>query len=132
MADTYELLKLGGSDYHGRGGHDESDLGSVKLPILSVCEFLKVARPIWRDATRDILLCFADEPTVANLEKVTLFGKPKNVKGCPTNGDEIIDMCLSSWLTAEEREGVEFESIRLKLSHASIAQNVFQLPVVSR
>ena len=132
LADTYELLKLGGSDYHGRGGHDESDLGSVNLPILAVCEFLKFARPIWCGAVKDILLSFADEPTEVNLEKLTMFGKPKNLNGYPANGNDIVDVCLSSWLTTEEREAIEFEAIRSKLSHASIGQNVFQLSVVSR
>ena len=25
LADAYGLLKIGGSDYHGRGGHNESE-----------------------------------------------------------------------------------------------------------
>ena len=132
LADTYELLKLGGSDYHGRGGHDESDLGSVNLPIVAVCEFLTLAKPIWCGAVKDILLSFADEPTEMNLEKITMFGKPKNLNGYPANANAIIDMCLSSWLTTEEREAVEFEAISLKLSNSSIGHDGFQLTVVSR
>ncbi|PNX56462.1 protein trpH-like, partial [Trifolium pratense] len=41
LADTYELLKIGGSDYHGRGGHHEAELGSVNLPVLVLYDFLK-------------------------------------------------------------------------------------------
>ncbi|ONK75516.1 uncharacterized protein A4U43_C03F17710 [Asparagus officinalis] len=122
LADNYGLLKLGGSDYHGRGGHDESDLGSVKLPILAVYEFLKLARPIWCNATKDILLSFANDPTENNLEKITMFGKPKNLKSNSTSGNGIVEMCLSSWLTAEEMKAVEFEAIRLKLSQVSMSQ----------
>jgi hypothetical protein len=43
LADGYGLLKLGGSDYRGRGGHGESELESVNLPILAAHDFLKVA-----------------------------------------------------------------------------------------
>ncbi|WOL10961.1 hypothetical protein Cni_G19721 [Canna indica] len=43
LVDTYELLKLGGLDYHGRGGHDECDLGSVNLPLATLYGFLKMA-----------------------------------------------------------------------------------------
>ncbi|WOL10320.1 hypothetical protein Cni_G19075 [Canna indica] len=43
LVDTYELLKLGGLDYHGRGGHDECDLGSVNLPLATLYDFLKMA-----------------------------------------------------------------------------------------
>ncbi|KAG8072426.1 hypothetical protein GUJ93_ZPchr0006g43199 [Zizania palustris] len=55
LADTYGLLKLGGSDYHGRDDKEEPDVGSVDLPVLAVSGFLDVARPIWQDATNDIL-----------------------------------------------------------------------------
>ncbi|KAF0933045.1 hypothetical protein E2562_013799 [Oryza meyeriana var. granulata] len=55
LADTYGLLKLGGSDYHGRDEKDEPDVGSVDLPVLAVSGFLDVAQPIWRNATKEIL-----------------------------------------------------------------------------
>jgi hypothetical protein len=54
LADAYDLLKLGGSDYHG-SKQVESELGSANLPMLVVHEFLKVARPIWCTAIRDNL-----------------------------------------------------------------------------
>lgn len=53
LADTYELLKLGGSDYHGRDDKEEPDVGSVDLPVLAVSKFLEVAQPIWRNAIKD-------------------------------------------------------------------------------
>uniref|UniRef100_J3NCN2 Uncharacterized protein n=3 Tax=Oryza brachyantha TaxID=4533 RepID=J3NCN2_ORYBR len=55
MADTYGLLKLGGSDYHGRDDRDEPDVGSVDLPVLAVSKFLDVAQPIWHGATKEIM-----------------------------------------------------------------------------
>uniref|UniRef100_A0A0A9AHY0 Protein trpH n=1 Tax=Arundo donax TaxID=35708 RepID=A0A0A9AHY0_ARUDO len=54
LADTYELLKLGGSDFHGRDDKEEPDVGSVDLPVLSVFKFLEVAQPIWHDAIKEI------------------------------------------------------------------------------
>ncbi|OVA03124.1 polymerase/histidinol phosphatase [Macleaya cordata] len=130
LADTYHLVKLGGSDYHGRGNHDESDLGSVNLPVLAVHEFLKLARPIWCEAIKDILQSFAEEPSDSNLEKLTRFGRMKNLKGALSCGQNVVDLCLSSWLTSEERQSVEFEALRLKLSHTVIDQNGVILPSV--
>lgn len=68
LTDTYDLLKLGGSDYHGRG-HGESDLGSVNLPILAIHEFLKRSQPIWNNAMNNILQNFAQEPSDSNFSK---------------------------------------------------------------
>ncbi|GLJ52129.1 hypothetical protein SUGI_1108990 [Cryptomeria japonica] len=42
LADAYGLLKIGGSDFHGRGGPDETDLGKVPIPDSAMHEFLKV------------------------------------------------------------------------------------------
>ncbi|XP_038984811.1 3',5'-nucleoside bisphosphate phosphatase-like isoform X2 [Phoenix dactylifera] len=132
LAETYTLLKLGGSDYHGRGGHDESGLGSVDLPLISVYGFLKMARPIWCNAVKDILLSYADEPSAANLEKITRFRKLNNLKGysTPSCGKDVIDQCLSSWLTNDEKEGDEFEAIRMKLAHIDISNEGSQKPIV--
>ncbi|KAJ6796271.1 Uncharacterized protein M6B38_223225 [Iris pallida] len=130
LADTYELVKLGGSDYHGRGGHDESDLGSVNLPVIAVCRFLKLARPIWCSATKEILLSFAEEPTDVNLEKITMFGKPNSLKKSFVSAN-VVDLCLSSWLTTEEREDDEFEAIRMKFSQNTIGGKGCPLPVAS-
>lgn len=130
LADTYELVKLGGSDYHGRGGHDESDLGSVNLPVTAVCRFLKLARPIWCSATKEILLSFAEEPTDVNLEKITMFGKPNSLKKSFVSAN-VVDLCLSSWLTTEEREDDEFEAIRMKFSLNTIGGKGCPLPVAS-
>ncbi|KAF6149165.1 hypothetical protein GIB67_026021 [Kingdonia uniflora] len=134
LADTYHLVKLGGSDYHGKGTHNESDLGSVNLPVLAFHEFLKVSRPIWCDATRDILESFAEEPSILNLERLSKFGKIRNLRMEELTlqcGKDVIDLCLSSWLTNEERHSVEFEALRLKLSHTVIKRNCIQLSVMS-
>uniref|UniRef100_A0A2P2JCF3 3' 5'-nucleoside bisphosphate phosphatase n=1 Tax=Rhizophora mucronata TaxID=61149 RepID=A0A2P2JCF3_RHIMU len=122
LADTYGLLKLGGSDYHARGGNSESELGSVNLPVLAVHEFLNVARPIWRNAIKDILYSYVDEPSDLNLAQITRFGKMRILKGnSPLNcGKDLVDRCLSLWLTSEERHCTEFEAIRIKLSHVEI------------
>ncbi|KAJ3695802.1 hypothetical protein LUZ60_001179 [Juncus effusus] len=60
LADSYGLLKVGGSDFHGRKGCEEPDLGSVNLPILAVYEFLNLAQPIWCNALKDILSTSSD------------------------------------------------------------------------
>lgn len=134
LADGYGLLKLGGSDYHGRGGHGESELGSVNLPVLAAHEFLKVARPIWCRAIRDILESYAEEPSDSNLAKITRFGRTRIFKGSSpmSCGKDLIDRCLSLWLTNEEGQNAEFEAIRLKLSNISINQGGLQVPIESK
>ncbi|KAH1031031.1 hypothetical protein J1N35_043205 [Gossypium stocksii] len=134
LADTYNLLKLGGSDYHGRGGHGESELGSVNLPVVVLHDFLKVARPIWCSAIKDILEGYAKEPSDTNLAKIARFTRMGSVKGsCPSScGKDLIDRCLASWLTAEEQQNDEFEAIRLKLSHATINLSGVQVPIVTK
>ncbi|XP_038886806.1 3',5'-nucleoside bisphosphate phosphatase [Benincasa hispida] len=129
LADNYGLLKLGGSDFHGRGGHSESEVGSVNLPVLAMHDFLKAARPIWCSAIRDILERYVEEPSESNLAKITRFGRTRVLKGgsSPSSENDIIDRCLTSWLTNEEKQNAEFEAIRLKLSHISINQEV-QVP----
>lgn len=126
-------MKLGGSDYHGRSGQVESDLGSVDLPVLAVYEFLKLARPIWCSAIKEILSTFAEEPSAINIEKIVRFGNLSNLKGCSTmsSGKDVFDLCLASWLTSEEREAAEFEAIRVRLSQTVISGREFQMTVVS-
>ncbi|KAA8545597.1 hypothetical protein F0562_020381 [Nyssa sinensis] len=130
LADAYNLVKIGGSDYHGRGGNSESDLGSVSLSVLAVHEFLKVARPIWCSAIRDILENYVEDPSELNLERIMRFCKTKICKGsspinCPNN---LIDLCLSSLFTTEERQNGELDAIKLKLSRVSINQGDIQSP----
>ncbi|XP_058096754.1 uncharacterized protein LOC131242250 [Magnolia sinica] len=134
LADAYKLVKLGGSDYHGKGGREESALGSVNLPILVVHEFLNVARPIWCHAMKDILQNFAKEPSDSNLEKIMRFVKIKipNVADTTSSyGKDVINQCLSSCLTTEEMQDVEFEALSLKLSHTSISEGGFKVSVIS-
>uniref|UniRef100_A0A6V7QW40 3',5'-nucleoside bisphosphate phosphatase n=1 Tax=Ananas comosus var. bracteatus TaxID=296719 RepID=A0A6V7QW40_ANACO len=117
LADTYGLLKLGGSDFHGRGGQDESELGSVGLPTASIYEFLKLARPVWSNAMRDILYNFAEDPSEVNLEKMLKFGVRNKLTGYSSSscvGRDAVDLCLSSWLATHE--DIELENIRLKLA----------------
>ncbi|XP_045825935.1 3',5'-nucleoside bisphosphate phosphatase isoform X2 [Trifolium pratense] len=129
LADTYELLKIGGSDYHGRGGHHEAELGSVNLPVLVLYDFLKVARPIWCNAIKKILECYAEEPSDTNLETITRFGRTRVFKGgSPLNcGQDLIDHCLHLWLSSQEMENEEFEAIKLKLSNVSTSQGGIQV-----
>ncbi|KAK6282280.1 hypothetical protein POUND7_016105 [Theobroma cacao] len=134
LADTYDLLKLGGADYHGRGGHGESELGSVNLPVLVLHDFLKVARPIWCGAIKDILETYAEEPSDSNLARIARFGRMGSFRGSSplSCGQDFIDCCLSSWLTTEERQNAEFEAIRLKLSYISIDLGGVQAPIGSK
>lgn len=119
LADAYGLVKLGGSDYHGRGSHGESDLGSVSLPVVIVNDFLKLARPIWCSAIKDLLESYADQPSDLYLKQIMKFkGIFKTYK--TDSAKDLIDACLSLWLSKEERQNAEFEAIRLKLSHISV------------
>jgi len=119
LAEKYGLLKLGGSDFHGRGRKDESDIGTVKLAITTLCCFLKMARPIWSAAMKDILLKFAEDPSSANLRNMLKFGQLTNVDGFSpiSAGIDVVNFCLSSWSSNDELEDVELEEVRLKLAH---------------
>ncbi|KAH9294845.1 hypothetical protein KI387_038433, partial [Taxus chinensis] len=129
LADAYELLKIGGSDFHGKGGPDETDLGKVTIPDSAIHKFLKVAQPIWRDALKDILLGFAEssEPKIDKIVYPYGFGKELNGDmslRCKITGnkEETVVLHLSSWLTKEEKLAVEEEAVRLKLSHTVISE----------
>ncbi|KAK6135409.1 hypothetical protein DH2020_030849 [Rehmannia glutinosa] len=122
LADAHDLLKLGGSDYHGRGGQHESDVGSTSVPVLIVHEFLKVARPVWCNAIRDILENYIKDPSDSNLQHIIKFGKTKasKLKSPSGSASELINQCLSLWLSKEERENAEFETIKLELDRAQV------------
>lgn len=124
LADAHDLLKLGGSDYHGRGGQHESDVGSTSVPVVVVHEFLKVARPIWCKAIQDILENYIKDPNDSNLQHIIKFGRIKASKTSSGLGSasELISQCLVSWLSKEERENAEFEAIKLELTQASVAR----------
>lgn len=126
-------MKLGGSDYHGRGGNGESELGSVNIPVLALHDFLKVARPIWYRAIKDIIERYAEEPSDLNLAMITKFGGTKILKGnsATSCGKDLIDRCLSMWLTTEERQAAEFEAIKVKLSCVEINQGETRVPIES-
>ncbi|XP_049935762.1 uncharacterized protein LOC116261720 [Nymphaea colorata] len=121
LADLHGLVKLGGSDFHGRGGHDESDLGTVNLSVLAVQEFLKLARPIWCDALRDVLLSFAEEPSESSK-----FKKFRN------HEKDVVSPSLCFWLTDEERQTVEMEAMRLKLSHTVVNERGIPISVIGK
>ncbi|KAL8128479.1 hypothetical protein V2J09_017634, partial [Rumex salicifolius] len=115
LADRHGLVKLGGSDYHGKGGHNESPLGSVNLPVVAAHEFLKVARPIWCKAIREVVERYSEDPSESNLQQITKYEKSwiSNGSCC---GKELIHVCLSSWMTKEEMKNAGFEDTMLKLS----------------
>lgn len=101
----------------------------MNLPVLVLHDFLKVARPIWCNAIRDILESYAEEPSDTNLETITRFGKARVFKGSsPLNcGKDLIDHCLPHWLSSQEMENEEFEAIKLKLSNVSTSQGGIQV-----
>lgn len=117
LAEKYGLLKLGGSDFHGKGTKDETDVGEVKLAITTLSSFLEMARPIWCSAMKDILLKFAEEPSAANLGKILKFGQLSNSDGFAPidSGTDVVNLCLSSWLSYDDMEDVELEEVRSKL-----------------
>lgn len=116
MCDKYELIKLGGSDYHGKNTNGEADLGSVTLPVSTVFKFLSVARPIWSNSIKDTLTNFTNEPTNANLEKMTKFGKFKS------RDKSLMDSCLCYWLSKDEITD-EIKELSLKCSKILINKN---------
>ncbi|XP_062220969.1 uncharacterized protein LOC133920366 [Phragmites australis] len=69
LADAYELLKLGGSDFHGRDDKEEPDVGSVDLPVLAVSKFLEVAQPIWHNGIKEIFASTTERMTNLNGSK---------------------------------------------------------------
>lgn len=78
LANAYQLLKLGGFDFHGRGGPNETNLGKVNILDSTMHEFLKIAQPIWHEAIRNILLSFAEERKSIGFDS---FDKYKCLKG---------------------------------------------------
>ncbi|XP_047337423.1 5'-3' exoribonuclease [Impatiens glandulifera] len=130
LADAYDLVKLGGSDFHGRGGHGESDMGSVNLPIVAVHEFLKMARPIWCASIKNSLEEYTEDPSPSKLEWIMKFGKIKVPNGGCSNNAELVELCLSSWFTKEERQNLVFDALKLKLSKVSFgAKEDIQVPM---
>ncbi|XP_010467209.1 PREDICTED: uncharacterized protein LOC104747293 [Camelina sativa] len=125
LADTYSLLKLGGSDYHGKGGRNESELGSVNLPVTALQEFLNIGRPIWCEAIKATMISFSDQPSDSNLSNILRFDRARILKGNSawSCGKELMDRCLAVWLTRVERESDEFEALRTKLSFVPITSN---------
>lgn len=113
ICDKYELIKLGGSDYHGKDTNGEADLGSVTLPVSTVHKFLSVARPIWSNSIKDTLTNFTNEPTNANLEKMTKFGNFR------CRNKSLMDSCLSYWLSNDEVTD-EIKELSLKCSNILI------------
>ncbi|KAK9666854.1 hypothetical protein RND81_14G216200 [Saponaria officinalis] len=118
LADKYGLLKLGGSDYHARGGHTESPLGSVSLPVLAIHDFLNLARPIWRDSIRTTVEQYVSDPSDLNLRHITRFAATTTCSGDIDKNK--INRCLSSWLTTEEMQHVEFKAAMSKLSDIAV------------
>lgn len=120
LADRYELVKIGGSDYHGRSGQDEPDLGSVAIPVLDVYQFLMKAQPPWRVAMQDMLSAMAEEPSDIDLQKINRFGKFKAIKDYAglCSGKHAYGSCQeASFLgNQEQEEDPELDAIRVKLS----------------
>ncbi|MQM21037.1 hypothetical protein Taro_054068 [Colocasia esculenta] len=117
LADAHELLKIGGSDFHGRCSGDESNIGVVNLPVVAVYEFLTFARPIWLNSIKDVLTTFAEAPSYGNLERILKFCRLKSKEdGALIRGRDLVDFYLAAWLTDEERQSTELEDLKLKLS----------------
>ncbi|CAA7395098.1 unnamed protein product [Spirodela intermedia] len=130
LADAQGLLKIGGSDYHGRRTQLETDLGGANLPAVATHKFLKLARPIWLDAIKDAFRSYAEEPSCANLERLWGFGDANyKAKMAMMSPGEIVKLSLASWLTPEESECAELEDLRLKLSDVFIRED-FEIPIM--
>ncbi|KAH7387365.1 hypothetical protein KP509_16G019600 [Ceratopteris richardii] len=141
LADTYEILKLGGSDFHGRGDPDETKLGKVALPLLAIRDFLEVAEPIWMSAVKELLNCFAEEKFYIDSERLTgtkFFTGPESIRGDVSLG-HIVDnerskafLRLSTWLTEENRQALQDVVSKLQLDFQIVTQDEKIFCIVSK
>lgn len=141
LADTYQLLKLGGSDFHGRGDPDETKLGKVALPSLAIREFLRVAEPLWIGAIEELLKIFAEESFEIVSEKVVgskFFTGVESLKGDiglkyrVEKEHSRAFLRLSPWLTEEDRQAVQEAVRQLKLGFEMVVEDGRTACVVSR
>ena len=67
---------------------------------------------------KDILLNFAEEPSAASLRKILKFGQLANFDGFEPidSGTDVVNLCLSSWLSYDDMKDVELEEVRIKLA----------------
>jgi len=68
FADQQGLLKMGGSDFHGLPGHDETELGVLPMPNEAVHRFVSFANDYWKRAVLREIATFAsnEEKTSAS------------------------------------------------------------------
>jgi hypothetical protein len=132
LAEAYDLLKLGGSDYHGRGDPDEVKLGKVSVPLRSVNKFFAIAQPIWTGAVKDLIQAFNDESfTIDRRSSKPCLVGTKHFARCQSSiikgdialehlseaGNDVALLRLSPWLAcAEETQSVRDEIDRLGLA----------------
>ncbi|KAJ7535945.1 hypothetical protein O6H91_12G051400 [Diphasiastrum complanatum] len=133
MAEEFNLLKLGGSDYHGTGAPNEVDLGKVLLPAKVFCEFLKLAQPIWSAALKSMVHDYANSSIsqqsasmiIEELSSHTAhFCSRKSSLSCgcvSTDKNSGIHGILkfSQWLRKEDRELLMAEASNLGLKYSS-------------
>ncbi|KAI5066961.1 hypothetical protein GOP47_0017489 [Adiantum capillus-veneris] len=141
LADTFQLLKLGGSDFHGRGDPDETKLGKVPLPLLAIREFLRVAEPIWIASIEELLQNFAEESFqvhAGNAVGSKFFTELEGLKGDIALEYSIEEehsrafLRLSAWLTDEDRQAVHNAVMQLKLGFEVVSEDGRTTCIVSR
>ncbi len=120
-ATAYELMKLGGSDFHGRGTIDEIDIGGTSIPALAMLQFLTVAQPIWSSALRLIVQEFAESTSAHDMDheywKGDIFVREVEGRFC---------LVFSAWLTDEEKSVVQNEARTLGLMHEVTLEQGFE------
>ncbi|KAL3678145.1 hypothetical protein R1sor_021101 [Riccia sorocarpa] len=125
LGEVYKLVRVGGSDFHGSGDPDETDLGGIDLPSMAVREFLRVAEPLWSSAVEHILQHFA-EGALEGVENDSDQTDAKSLdvwKGdislskisVPGEVEDVQCLRLSPWLSEVEKESVEMAASRLGL-----------------
>ncbi|KAL2642147.1 hypothetical protein R1flu_009734 [Riccia fluitans] len=123
LGEVCKLLRIGGSDFHGKGDPDETDLGGIDLPSMAVHEFLKVAQPLWSSAVEQILQDFAqvvserveNDTNQSNKRSFDVWKGDISVSGISLPGevDHVRCLRLSPWLSEAEKELVEMVASRL-------------------
>ncbi|XP_002976226.2 uncharacterized protein LOC9646529 [Selaginella moellendorffii] len=113
LADAYHLVKLGGSDFHGTGAADETDLGNVEVPAKALHEFLRAGDPVWLDSVMSILSSFAAGTITVQSPDCDRKEAKSNRNTLDLSGDAELRVVsngtalkLSSWLSEEEKQRV--------------------------
>lgn len=128
-ADAYNLVKVGGSDYHATGTLEETDIGGISVPTGAMLQFLQVAQSIWKSALQILVQDFAE-----GLLDTAGDTPQESWKGdlAVREADGKLNLIFSPFLTEEERTLVQTEATNLDLSHTVVLEQGFVCIAISK